>query len=97
MIYLRMFSRKAAAGLALLVGWLTVAAASAQVLKVTPKDDSGVTGSGAYVFAYMLFILGIVLGLMVVCRSANRRDRARPEDYVESALSEEAGPSKRKK
>ena len=55
------------------------------------------TGNGAYVWAYMLFILGIVLGLMVVCRSAGRRDRAKPEDYVESSLAEDNRSQQRKK
>jgi heme/copper-type cytochrome/quinol oxidase subunit 2 len=93
-----MFSRKAAAGLTLLVGWLAPGTAWAQVLKNTGKDEGGgMTGSGAWVWAYMLFILCIVLGLMVVCRSASRRARARPEEYVESGLTEEAGPSRGKK
>jgi heme/copper-type cytochrome/quinol oxidase subunit 2 len=102
MSYLRMFSRKAAVGLTLLVGWLATGPAWAVIVgkppvKAVKEEDSGMTGSGAYVFAYMLFILGIVLGLMVVCRSANRRDRARPEDYVESALTEDTAPSRGKK
>jgi hypothetical protein len=94
MSYLRIFWRKAAAALTLLAGLLGATAAWAQVNKPAAKEDTSMTGSGAYVFSYMIFILGIVLGLLVVCRSANRRDRAKPEDYVESGLADDAGPSK---
>ena len=96
MSYLRKVWRKAAAGLALLVGLLATTAAWAQMPKPGPKEDTSMTGSGAYVWGYMLLILGLALGLMVVCRSANRRDRARPEDYVESGISDDAGPSGKK-
>jgi heme/copper-type cytochrome/quinol oxidase subunit 2 len=96
MSYLRRFGRRAAAGLTLLVGWLAATAAWAQVKPPAKDDNAGTTASGAYVWGYMLFILGIVLGLLVVCRSANRRDRARPEEYAESTLSEQSGPSRTK-
>ena len=33
---------------------------------------------------YGLVILGIGLGMLLVCRSSNRRDRARPEQYEET-------------
>jgi heme/copper-type cytochrome/quinol oxidase subunit 2 len=40
-------------------------------------------GSGDYMLSYMVVILGIVLGLLVVAKSSNRRDRERPAGYVE--------------
>ena len=81
-------------------GWLATGRLGCprrQTAQAVKEENSGMTGSGAYVWAYMLFILGIVLGLMVVCRSADRRDRARPEDYVESSLTEATAPSRGKK
>ena len=65
--------------------------------KPAPKEDTTMTGSGPYVMAYMLLILCIALGLMVVCRSASRRDRARPEEYAESGLADDAGPKRGKR
>jgi hypothetical protein len=42
------------------------------------------SGGGSYVASYALVLLGIGLGLLLVCRSSRRRDRARPEIYDES-------------
>jgi len=97
MSYLRILGRKAAARCVLVAGWLAATATWAQAQKLTGKEDATTTATGPYVWAYMLLILGLALGLLVVCRSANRRDRARPEDYVETGLHEEAGPAKGKK
>ena len=41
-------------------------------------------GSGEFVTSYALVLAGIGLGLLLVCRTSNRRDRARPEQYAES-------------
>ena len=98
MSFLRMFSRKAAAAMTLLAGWLAASAVWAQVgTKTAAKEDTSITGTGPYVFAYMFLILCLALGLLVVCRSANRRDRARPVDYVESGLTDNADRGKGKK
>jgi len=51
---------------------------------------SSTTGTGAYVMAYLLVILGIALGMLFVCRSSGRRDRARPEVYGETKVAAKA-------
>lgn len=72
-----------------LFGWLSIhgVAFAKQAAQQAAKKDS-TTGSGAYVFAYGLVILGTTLGLLFVCRSSSRRDRARPEVYGKSKAAE---------
>jgi hypothetical protein len=43
-------------------------------------------GSGQYVMSYFLVIMGVAVGLLVVCRASNRRDRAKPEGYDETRV-----------
>jgi len=43
-----------------------------------------------WVFAYFLVIMGVALGMLVVCRSSRRKDRARPETYSESKVDEKS-------
>lgn len=63
-----------------LSGWLAMhGAALAQA--ANEKKDSG---SGSYVASYAIVLLGVGLGLLLVCRATHRRDRARPENYDES-------------
>jgi uncharacterized membrane protein (DUF485 family) len=69
-------------------GWLSGSAALAQGTTSAPAQSS-TTGTGAYVFGYGLVMLGIVLGLLFVCRTSNRRDRARPEVYGQAKVIEE--------
>lgn len=38
-------------------------------------------GAADYALPYALVVLAIGLGLLVVCRESNRRERARPEQY----------------
>jgi H+/Cl- antiporter ClcA len=47
----------------------------------TGKSES--SGNSAWVWAYILVILGVALGMLVVCKSSGRRDRAKPEAYGE--------------
>ncbi len=42
--------------------------------------------AGSYVFSYIVVLLGVGLGMALVCRSSRRRDRARPEQYEEVKL-----------
>ena len=51
--------------------------------KDTPGGPSATESSSAWVMAYMLVILVIALGMIVVCKSSGRRDRAKPETYGE--------------
>ena len=43
-----------------------------------------------WVLAYFLVIMGLSLGMLVVCRSSRRKDRARPERYAESRIGDES-------
>ena len=56
--------------------------------KPTPIAGEGIN-SGVYVMAYFLVIFGIALGMLFVCRSSNRRERARPEQFEAKSLKEE--------
>ena len=63
-----------------MTGWLAMhGIALAQ--QAEEKKDSG---SGSYVASYAIVLLGVGLGLLLVCRATHRRDRARPENYDES-------------
>jgi hypothetical protein len=74
--------------------WLTAGGAVlAQAPPAQNKPGESVN-SGVWVFAYFLAILGIVAGLLFVCRSGGRRDRARPEQYGEAKV---VGPEETKK
>ena len=66
-----------------MASWLIVygtALAERAAPKVEQKKE------GEYVTSYALVMLGILLGLLLVCRSSQRRDRARPEQYAESKV-----------
>ena len=66
-----------------LVGWLAVYGVA--LAQVPPKkEDHPSLNSSVYVMAYGLVILGIALGMLFVCRSSNRRERAKPEQFGES-------------
>jgi len=43
---------------------------------------------GDFVVSYALVMAGLALGLLAVCRPSLRRDRARPEHYEESNVTE---------
>ena len=66
-----------------LAGWLAVyGVALAQAQK--PNKDEPQLNSSVYVMAYMLVLFGIALGMLLVCRSSNRRERAKPEQFGEA-------------
>jgi len=64
--------------------------ATAQALAAAPppinKEGGGDDFEGAYLLAYMVVVLGIVLGMLVVAKTSNRRDRDRPAGYVEKNI-----------
>ena len=69
------------------LGWLMIySAASAQ----PPAKPNIVPtlNSSTYVFAYFLVIFGIAMGMLFVCRSSNRRERAKPEQFVGAKMAE---------
>lgn len=82
MRHLQLFFRGGRLAFLTLAGWLAVhGTALAQGL---PKKEDN--GGGSYVFSYFLVILGVGLGMLLVCRASNRRDRARPESYDEAKV-----------
>jgi hypothetical protein len=88
MRYLERIWRATQVALVVVAGWLAVCdAALAQMQGARPVKPAESVNSGAWVFAYFLAILGIVAGLLFVCRSGGRRERARPEQYGEGKVS----------
>jgi len=60
-------------------GWVAVhGVALAKETKEAEGDDGGL-----WVASYALVLVVVGLGMLVVLRSARRRDRARPEQYGE--------------
>ena len=84
MISVRHIWRGGRIALFALAGWLTLCGAALAAEPTKPSDPTKDIGSGVYVMAYGLVIFGIALGMLFVCRSSNRRERARPEQFVES-------------
>ena len=56
------------------------------------KEEEG-DDPGSWVFSYALVLVVLGLGMLVVLRSARRRDRARPEQFAEQKILDE--PEKR--
>jgi len=48
---------------------------------VLAEDEGSGEGKGSWVMSYFLVLLIVGLGMLVVCRSSRRRDRAKPESY----------------
>ncbi|MBN1588180.1 MAG: hypothetical protein JW888_01560 [Pirellulales bacterium] len=67
--------------LTLVLGWwLTLdGLAWAKPAKKAVVEES--SNAGGWVFPYFLVVLSIGLGMLVVCRTSRRSDRARPEKY----------------
>jgi len=82
--YLRLFGANAKMIILVLAGWLVLHGAA--LAKAAEKEKDEGAGGGSYVFSYALVILGIALGMLFVCRSCNRRERARPEQYGEAKV-----------
>jgi ABC-type xylose transport system permease subunit len=74
--------------LAGLLIWHGAALAQPPGTKAAPIAGEGIN-SGVYVMAYFLVIFAIALGMLFVCRSSNRRERARPEQFEAKNLKEE--------
>ncbi len=79
------------------VGGLVIAAASWWHIiggAAWAQDTGQASGGGSpWIVAYAVALLGVVLGVLVVCAPSRRRERAMPEEYEISALSKalEAG------
>ncbi|NQU20650.1 MAG: hypothetical protein HQ567_05155 [Candidatus Nealsonbacteria bacterium] len=63
------------------VCWLAVYAPALAQAKPEEEEEGG---SGNWMMSYGLVLLGIVLGMLVVCRSSHRRDRAQQEMFADS-------------
>jgi hypothetical protein len=86
MRYLARMWPVAKAALGALVVWLALAGAVLAQMPAQNKPAADTAGGGLWVFAYFVVILGIAAGLLFVCRSGGRRDRARPEQYGEAKI-----------
>jgi hypothetical protein len=69
-----------------LAGWLLTASF---LFAKEGTTSEGASGEGSWVFAYFLTGLGVVLGMLVVCRSSSRRERVKPEAYAKGQAKEE--------
>ena len=49
-----------------------------------PKPEEGGEEGGSWMMSYGLVLLGIVLGMLVVCRSSRRWERAQQEMFGDS-------------
>ena len=66
------------------VCWLAVHGTVLAQANEEPEESPG-----SWVLAYFLALLLIGLGMLVVCRSSRRRDRAKPESYSGSVKDDE--------
>ncbi len=64
--------------------WLIAATQALAQAPSPPKPAEG--GTMDYMLSYLVVILAIVLGLLVVAKASNRRDRERPAGYVEKNI-----------
>ncbi|MBN2291020.1 MAG: hypothetical protein JXM70_01265 [Pirellulales bacterium] len=55
--------------------------ADALAAKLPKKEASSGEGSQSWVAPYALVMLAIGLGMLFVCRSSRRSDRAKPQEY----------------
>ncbi len=64
--------------------WLV--AGTQALAKDLPDNKPAEASVTDYMLSYVVVILGLVLGLLVVSKASNRRDRDRPAGYVEKKL-----------
>jgi hypothetical protein len=67
---------------ALLWGFISTLATTTWA-KGEAGDKASETGASVWVLPYIFLILCVALGMLVVCKSSGRRDRAKPEAYHE--------------
>jgi hypothetical protein len=80
---IRAIWRRASLVAAAALGWLAVGGMALAQGKINNEELTKSAGPSKYVASYAIVLLGIGLGLLVVCNSARRRDRAKPEQYGE--------------
>ena len=86
MIRLRWIAKKMKLAALAVVGGLAVYAPALAQAKPEEKEDEG---GGSWVMSYGLVLMGVVLGMLVVCRSSRRRERARQEMFADSEEEQE--------
>jgi membrane protein implicated in regulation of membrane protease activity len=70
--------------------WLSIAAhAFAQPASSGSGSGSAQASGMDYTFSYVIVILAVVLGVMVIARTSNRRDRQSVGGYVEKNIMKE--------
>ena len=83
------FWRKAKLAAMAVAMWLAVYGhALAAKKKPVPEDTSAAESTQGWVLPYFMVLLAIGLGLLVVCRSSRRSDRAKPKQYESLSKSE---------
>ena len=75
---------------AMLAGWVSLAAWGAAWREMPgPRGEEKPDPNSPYALPYALVIFAVLLGLLVVLRVSNRRDREKPEEYESKDLSVE--------
>ena len=72
-----------------LAGWLALHGAALHAAPFVQEAEKKSDGGGSYLLPYALTVAGIVLGLLFVCLTSRRRDRARPEQFGETKVVKE--------
>jgi heme/copper-type cytochrome/quinol oxidase subunit 2 len=84
MMFVREIWRAGRIAVLALIGWLAAYGAAMAQQPAKPQTES--VGYGIYVLAYFIVIFAIALGMLFVCRPSNRRERAKPEEFVGSKM-----------
>lgn len=66
---------------ALMLAFLLAMHADAWAAKLEKAKSTGGENSQSWVAPYALVMLAVGLGMLFVCRSSRRADRARPQEY----------------
>ncbi len=101
---LKVIGRKGWLALVALAGWLaihgTTLAAALRDDQARAAERSAATaassGGGTFVLSYTIAVLCVGLGVFFACRPSRRRDRARPEEFVNLYKDEDEGGSAEK-
>ena len=70
-----------------MVGWLAVYGTAWAQPKPAPPQPT--LNSSTYVMAYFLVIFAIALGMLMICKSSNRRERAKADQFESKNFAEE--------
>jgi len=75
---------------AMLAGWIFLAGCGTALAAAGERGgEEKPDPSSVYSLPYALVILAVILGLLVVLRASNRREREKPEEYESQGLSVE--------